>query len=106
MYDPADTQPMAPIPAPEDDSEEAAYWQCPRCGSPDLASAYPIDYSDKFRQMQLAPRSLKLARISRLLRPFRRMVNISARVCRDCGLVMFEVDPDEFAEAERRFSQR
>ncbi len=82
------------------------HWQCPRCGSPDLASAYLIDYSDKFRQLQLAPRALKLRKITRLLRPFRRMVNVSAQVCRNCGLVMLEVNPEEFAEAEERFGRR
>ncbi len=81
-------------------------WQCPRCGKTDLASAYLIDYSDKFRQLQLVPRALKLAKISRLLRPFKRLVNVSALVCRHCGMVMLQVDPDEFEEAERKFGRR
>jgi hypothetical protein len=80
--------------------------QCPRCGSTDLASAYLIDYSDKFRQLQLVPRALKLGRISRMLRPFSRLVNVGAQVCRHCGAVTLEVDPDEFAEAERKYGRR
>lgn len=81
-------------------------WQCVRCGSTDLASAYLIDYSDKFRQLQLAPKALKLNKISRLLRPFHRMVKVNAQVCRQCGAVLLEVDPDDFAEAERRYGRR
>jgi len=81
-------------------------WQCPRCGSTDLASAYLVDYSDKFRQLQLAPRALKLARVSRMLRPFKRLVNVGAQVCRDCGAVTLEVDPAEFADAERKYGRR
>jgi hypothetical protein len=81
-------------------------WRCPRCGSTDLASAYLIDYSDKFRQLQLAPKALKLNRIARLLRPFRRMVKVGGQVCRKCGAVQLEVDPDDFEEAERRYGRR
>jgi hypothetical protein len=103
--------PLTPPPPsiPEEDRTPpggTALWRCPRCGSTDLAPAYLVDYSDKFRQLQLAPRALKLATISRLLRPFKRMVNVGASVCRDCGLVLLEVDPDEFVEAERRFGRR
>lgn len=82
------------------------HWQCPRCGSTDLASAYLVDYSDKFRQLQLAPRALKIGRISRMLRPFARLVNVGAQVCRHCGAVVLQVDPDEFAEAERKYGRR
>jgi hypothetical protein len=81
-------------------------WQCPRCGSTDLASAYLVDYGDKFRQLQLAPRSLKLSKISRMLRPFKRLVNVGAQVCRHCGAVTLEVNPDEFAEVERKYGRR
>ncbi len=82
-------------------------WQCPRCGSNDLASAYLIDYSfDKFRQLRLVPKALKLRRLTRMLRPFKNMVNVSAQVCRDCGLVMLEVNPEEFRDAEERYGRR
>lgn len=82
-------------------------WECPRCGSPNLASAYLIDYSfDKFRGLKLAPKALKLQKISRMLRPFKRLVPVSAQVCRDCGLVQLEVDPEEFEEAERKYGRR
>jgi hypothetical protein len=81
-------------------------WRCPRCGSTDLASAYLIDYSDKFRQLQLAPKALKLTRIGRLLRPFHHLIRVGAQVCRHCGAVILEVDPEEFREAERRYGRR
>lgn len=98
-----------PISLPEAGSAArsgAFQWQCSRCGSNDLASAYVIDYSDKFRQLQLAPKALKLRRISRMLRPFRNMVRVNAQVCRRCGAVMLEVDPDEFREAEEKYGRR
>ena len=82
-------------------------WECPRCGSSDLASAYLLDYSfDKFRGLRLAPKALKLGKISRMLRPFKRLVPVSGQVCRDCGLVQLEVDPEEFADAERKYGRR
>ena len=81
-------------------------WRCERCNSVDLGSAYLIDYSDKFRQLQLAPRGLKLPKIARFLRPFRQLIRVNAQVCRNCGAVMLEVDPEEFVEAERRFGRR
>jgi hypothetical protein len=84
----------------------AFQWQCPRCGSTDLASAYLVDYSDKFRHLQLAPKALKLGKIGRMLRPFWRLVKVNAQVCRDCGAVALEVDPDEFNEAERKYGRR
>lgn len=94
----ADTSPMLIQPG----------WQCPRCGSPDLASAYLVESGDEFKwhNLQIAPRALKLKKIRRMLRPFQRLVNVSAQVCRNCGYLMPEVDPDEFAEAERRYGQR
>jgi RNA polymerase subunit RPABC4/transcription elongation factor Spt4 len=80
--------------------------QCPRCGSTDIGAGYLIDYSDKFRQLELAPRSLKLSRIGRLLRPFRRLIPVNARICRECGAVTLEVDPNDFADAEQRYGRR
>ncbi len=84
----------------------AIQWHCPRCGSIDLASGYLVDYSDKFRHLQLAPKNLKLSKIGRMLRPFRRLVKVNAQICRDCGAVTLEVDPDEFAEAEHKYGRR
>lgn len=81
-------------------------WRCSRCGSTDLASAYMIDYSDKFRQLHLAPKALKLGKIARMWRPFRNMVKVNAQVCRKCGAVTLEVDPEDFGEAERRYGRR
>lgn len=98
-----------PLSLPESGTEAIAaanQWRCARCGSPDLASAYLIDYSDKFRQLQLAPKALRLGKIARLLRPFRRLVKVNAQVCRNCGAVALEVDPEAFAEAEQRYGRR
>jgi hypothetical protein len=81
-------------------------WQCSRCGSTNLGSAYMIDYSDKFRHLQLAPKALKLGRIGRMLRPFLRLVKVNAQVCRDCGAVTLEVSPDDFEEVERKYGRR
>jgi hypothetical protein len=81
-------------------------WQCPRCGSPDLAAAYLVDYGDRFRQLHLAPKALKIPKIARMLRPFLNMVKVNALVCRDCGAIQLEVNPDDFAEAERKFGRR
>ncbi len=81
-------------------------WECPRCGSSNLASAYLIDYSDKFRGLRLAPKALKLGKIARLLRPFKNLVPVYAQVCRDCGAVQIEVDPEDFAEAEHKYGRR
>jgi uncharacterized protein (DUF983 family) len=105
----AHTPPMVapPVSIPEGGTTARLFqWQCPRCGSTDLASAYLIDYSDKFRHLQLAPKALKLGKIGRLLRPFRQLVKVNAQVCRDCGAVTLEVDPDEFTEAERKYGRR
>ncbi len=106
-FKPPTVAPPATLPEGEIVSErKIMQWQCPRCGSTDIGTGYLIDYSDKFRQLQLAPKALKLTRIARLLRPFRRLVPVSARICRECGAVTLEVDPDDFAEAERRYGRR
>ncbi len=106
-HTPLTVAPPASIPEAGTTARSAAFqWQCPRCGSTDLASAYLIDYSDKFRHLQLAPKALKLGRIGRLLRPFRQLVKVNAQVCRDCGALTLEVDPDEFIEAERKYGRR
>ncbi|MBN1202085.1 MAG: hypothetical protein JXJ20_09540 [Anaerolineae bacterium] len=97
---------VAPPTSIPEASSTATPWRCLRCGSPDLASAYLIDYSDKFRQLRLAPKALKLNIISRLLRPFRRLVKVNAQVCRRCGAIMLEADPDEFEIAERHYGRR
>jgi ribosomal protein S27AE len=81
-------------------------WHCSRCGSTDLASGYMIDYSDKFRQLQLAPKALKLKKLTGMLRPFHNLVKVNAQVCRRCGAVTLEVNPEDFAEAERRYGRR
>jgi RNA polymerase subunit RPABC4/transcription elongation factor Spt4 len=106
-HTPVTVAPPASIPEAGTTARMAArQWHCPRCSSTDLASAYLIDYSDKFRHLQLAPKALKLGKIGRMLRPFRRLVKVNAQVCRECGAVTLEVDPHEFAEAEQKYGRR
>ncbi len=100
-----------PVSIPEADTSPLLVrpgWQCPRCGSPDLASAYLVESGDQFKwhNLKLAPRALKLQKIRRMLRPYQQLVSISGQVCRNCGYLMLEVDPDEFAAAEDKYGRR
>jgi hypothetical protein len=108
MADQLASQPItvAPPSTIPEDRIFARGWQCPRCGSSNLASAYLIDYSDKFRGLRLAPKALKIGKIARMLRPFKQLVPVSAQVCRECGAIQLEVDPDDFAEAEHKYGRR
>ncbi|PJF43827.1 MAG: hypothetical protein CUN55_07070 [Phototrophicales bacterium] len=80
-------------------------WECPRCGSDDLASAYLLDYGDGFQPVYLAPRRLKIKRLRNFLRPFKHLTKVDADVCRTCGMVILEVNTEEFEEAEKRFGR-
>lgn len=80
-------------------------WECPRCGSDDLASAYLLDYGDGFQNVYLAPRRLKIKRLRNFLRPFKHLTKVDADVCRTCGMVILEVNTEEFEEAEERFGR-
>lgn len=100
-----------PVSIPEADTSPLLIqpgWHCPRCGSPDLASAYLVESGDQYKwnNLKLAPRALKLSKIRRMLRPYRQLVSVGAQVCRNCGYIHLEVDPDEFAEAERKYGRR
>lgn len=80
-------------------------WVCPRCGADDLAAGYLVDYGEKFQHIYLAPRRLKFKRLRHMLRPFRNLTKVNADVCRNCGMVILEVDTEEFEEAEERFGR-
>ncbi|NJL95910.1 MAG: hypothetical protein HC915_20360 [Anaerolineae bacterium] len=79
---------------------------CPRCGSTDLASTYLVDYSEQFSNIYLAPKSLTLRRLNRLLRPFKALTKVYADTCRNCGMVILGVNTEDLEEAERRFGKR
>lgn len=82
-------------------------WGCPRCGSTDLASTYLVDFSgDGFGNIYLAPKGLTLRRLGWLLRPFRNLTKVYADTCRNCGMVILEVNTDDLEDAERRFGKR
>lgn len=94
---PEDTQATGPV--------RVRRWECPRCGSEDLASAYLLDYGDGFQNVYLAPRRLKIHRLRNFLRPFKHLTRVDADVCRNCGMVILEVSTEEFEEAEKRFGR-
>lgn len=100
--------PVAPPPVlPESQTTSVStHWGCPRCGSDNLTSGYLVDYGEKFQNVYLAPRRLKLKKLRTMLRPFRHLVKVDADVCRNCGMVILEVNTDDFEEAEERFSKR
>lgn len=105
------TMPVAPPPTlPEAQTTGPRFagssWACPRCGSSDLGAAYVIDYSGKFDHIYLAPRRLTIRKLRNMFRPFRNLTRVEADVCRNCGMVILEVNADDFDEAERRFGRR
>lgn len=99
---------VPPISIPEGDTIGMRLrWTCLRCGSGDLASAYLLEFADdKFRSTRIAPKGLKLTRIARMMRPYKQLLPVTAIVCRDCGAVQLEVDPEEFKEMERKYGRR
>lgn len=105
------TMPVAPPPTlPEAQTtgprSAVVSWACPRCGSNDLGAAYVIDYSGKFDHIYLAPRRLTLRKLRNMFRPFRHLTRVDADVCRNCGMVILEVNTGDFDEAERRYGRR
>jgi hypothetical protein len=65
-----------------------------------------VDYGEKFQNIYIAPRRLKLKRLRTMLRPFRHLVKVDADVCRNCGMVILEINTEDFQEAEEKFSKR
>lgn len=103
--------PVSPPPSLPESTQQTnisplRHWVCPRCGSEDLASGYLVDYGEKFQHVYLAPRRLRLKRLRSLLRPFRYLVQVDADVCRNCGMVILEINTEDFADAEVRFGRR
>ncbi len=101
---------VAPPPSLPEETQSSGHigihrrWECPRCGSDDLASAYLLDHSDSgFQHVYLAPRRLKIKRLRNFFRPFKHLTKVDADVCRNCGMVILEVNTEEFEEAEERF---
>lgn len=80
-------------------------WGCPRCGSHDLAAGYVVDQGDEFHHVYLAPRRLKLSRLRNMLRPQRHLTKVDADVCRNCGMVILQINIQEFMDAEERFGR-
>lgn len=78
---------------------------CPRCNSTDLAAGYLVDFGDKFNYVYLAPRRLSLSRLRNLFRPYRNLTKVDANICRDCGMVILQINIQEFAETEERFGR-
>ncbi len=96
----------APASLPESNTgpvSPVARWVCPRCGSDDLGAGYLIDFSDKFDYIYMAPRRLRLRKLRNMLRPFKHLTKVDADICRNCGMVILEVNTDDFAEAEEKF---
>lgn len=91
----SNTGPVSPI----------ARWVCPRCGSDDLGAGYLIDFGAKFDYIYLAPRRLRLRKLRNMFRPFKNLTKVDADICRNCGMVILEVNTDEFAEAEEKFGR-
>lgn len=98
--------PPAVIPEGGGPINPRAQWACPRCGSTDLASTYLVDYSTKFDNVYLAPKGLTLRKLASLLRPFKALTRVDADTCRNCGMVILEVNTDALADAEHRFGRR
>lgn len=98
--------PPASVPEGSGPVAPRAQWACPRCGSTDLASTYLIDYGNTFDNVYLAPKTLTLKKLRRLLRPFKALTKVYADTCRNCGMVVLEVNTDELADAEHRFGKR
>lgn len=98
----------APASLPETNTgpiSPVARWVCPRCGSDDLGAAYLIDYSDKFDNIYLAPRRLRIRKLRNMWRPFKHLTKVDADVCRNCGMVILEVNTREFSDAEDKFGR-
>ena len=102
--------PVAPpssVPEGQESAQPHSDWGCPRCGSTDLASTYLVDYSNEFGNVYLAPKSLTLKKLNKwILRPFRALTKVYADTCRNCGMVILEVNTADLEEAERRFGKR
>ncbi len=79
---------------------------CPRCGSTDFGSGSVITYGTRFRPAYFKPAGLSMGRLHRALRPFRRLVEVEAQVCRVCGLLIMQVDTAQLDKIEHQSGDR
>lgn len=75
---------------------------CPRCGGTDFGDGELITYGSRFRPAFFMPGRLSIRRLHWLGRPFRKLAKVEAQVCRECGLVMFQVDTERLRRIEGR----
>lgn len=110
MSDTSKSLPVVPPPSlPEENPSHAGgtakRWGCPRCGSHDLAAGYVVDQGEEFHHVYLAPRRLKLRRLRNMLRPQRYLTKVDADVCRNCGMVILQINIQDFMDTEERFGR-
>lgn len=75
---------------------------CARCGSTNLGSGALLTYGDRFRPAYYRPSRLSIRRLHNLLRPFRAVVEVQAKVCRECGLLALQVNPQKLKQIEKQ----
>lgn len=109
---PSDDQPSAvDAPPPPAEVPEAAprvgpHFRtdiCPRCGQSEFSKGSVISYGRDFRAVYFKPARLSWRRLGWMLRPFRQLVEVEAQVCRHCGLVSLQIDPEGLQQIEKRF---
>lgn len=74
---------------------------CPRCGGSDFSEGALISYGTRFRPAYYKPARRSIFTLHNALRPFRRLAEVQARVCRQCGYVVFEVDTERLNRIDR-----
>jgi len=79
---------------------------CPRCGYADFGAGTVIAYNGGFHPAYFKPARLTFRHLSWMWRPFRAIVELEAQVCRQCGLVMLQVNTDRLRQVEKRSGDR
>jgi len=74
--------------------------RCPRCGGENLTRGLLLTYDTRFHPAYYKPGRLSFFRLNSLLRPFKRLAQVEALACRQCGMVLFQVDPDQLNRIE------
>jgi hypothetical protein len=105
----APAQPTAPMPVPPPPApmppggprpQPYGPGRCPRCGGEDLTRGLLLTYDSRFRPAYYKPGRLSFFRLNSLLRPFKRLAQVEALACRQCGMVLFQVDPAQLNRIE------